>query len=100
MPVPYATLNATTMLEVFAYANTVTGTWFWSMILASIFIITFGVLKVRNTMTDTLVASSWLSAILGMMLFVLSLISYQTLLIFLVLALGSAINLIMKKRNR
>jgi len=82
----YAAPNATDIVGVLEYANTVTGHWFWTLIIIAVFVMSFGVLIARNDAKKSFAAASFFSTIFSMILFVLDLIQMNVMVITLLMS--------------
>lgn len=71
---PYATPNMTSHIDMFTYANDVTGGLFWSMILGAIFVVAFGTLQRTNGTSKAFAASTFFTGLIASIMFVLTLI--------------------------
>jgi len=88
MPAPFPMPNATNITGIATYANTVTGGWFWSLILVAIFMVTFLVQK--NYPTErAFVSSSFLTFLSAIFMFILGLIADQIFVIAFVIMIAS-----------
>jgi hypothetical protein len=94
---PYPNPNATDITGVLTYANTVTGGWFWVLIIISLFIMSFGVLIAYNDAKKSFAASSFLTTIFSMTLFILDLIQMNVLVITLLMSFAGLMLMLFNK---
>lgn len=96
---PYPAPNATNLVELFSYANTVTGGVFWNLILMGIFVVVYIALSsVKQSRTsNNFAGASFLTAVVALFMFVLGFILVLPLLISIVLAIASFILLVFSK---
>lgn len=93
----YANPNATDITGILTYANTVTGGWFWTLIVISVFVMSFGVLIARNDAKKSFAAASFLSTILSMILFVLDLIQMNIMVITILMSFAGLMLMLFNK---
>lgn len=89
--------NMTTPVDLFIYANTVTGGMFWTLILFATFIISFGTLRSTYSNQISFATTSFFTGILAIFLFILELISPEVMVINMVLAISGVILLLFSK---
>jgi len=89
--------NASNLVELFGYPNTVTGGVFWQLILLAIFIVTYLSLSSKAKSQQSFAASGFLTGIVGSFMFVLGWIQVLPLLISLVVAIAGFIMLLFSK---
>lgn len=89
--------NFTTPTEWVIYASTVTGGWFWTLILIAIFIVSFGSLSGFTTTERSFATSSFFTGILAAFLYVLGAIAPLHATIFIAITIIGFIMLLFKK---
>ena len=94
---PFVEPNATNMVELFSYANTVTDNIFWQLILLAVFIVSYLALSSRSPSQKAFAGSGFLTGITGSFMFVLGFIQVFPLLLSLVVAIGSFVLLLFSK---
>lgn len=94
----FPTPNAMGIIDILVYVNTVTGGWFWSLTLFSIFIILLFSLKMYPIHT-AFSASSFVIFLLGVLFWLIGLISDKIFMITVIMMLGSALLLFLKERS-
>jgi len=94
---PYAAPNATDIMGVLNYANTVTGHWFWTLIIMSLFVMSFGVLIARNDAKKSFAAASFFSTIFSMILFVMDLIEMNVMALTLLMSFAGLMLMLFNK---
>lgn len=94
----YAIVNATSAVDIAIYASTVTGGLFWPLILMAIWIVSFGTFIGFSTPERSLVGASWLTAILGAILYAMQAMDGLYAVIFIGLALATFVMLLFSKQ--
>ncbi len=94
---PYAAPNATDMIGILEYTNTVTGGWFWTLIVISVFVMSFGVLISRNDSKKSFAAASFFSTIFSMILFVMDLIQMNVMVITILMSFAGIMLMLFNK---
>jgi len=96
---PFAAPNATDLVELFQYPNTVTGGMFWNLILLAIFIVVYlGLSAPKNAKTsNSFAGSGFLTGIIASFMFILGFIEVMPLLISIVVAIASFVLLLFSK---
>ena len=93
----YAAPNATDIVGILTYSNTVTGGWFWALIVIALFVMSFGVLIARNDAKKAFAAASFFSSIFSMILFVLDLVQTNVLVISLLMSFAGLMLMLFSK---
>lgn len=98
MPYPYPSPNASDMAGIFAYANTVSDGVFWPLMLGIIYVIVFITLSLRSRTSDALAASGFFTGIVGVLMFVLTLVNEVVLIVSIMLAIAGFVMLLFTER--
>jgi hypothetical protein len=92
--------NFTTPYEWVAYASTVTGGWFWNLILVAIWVVAFGSLSGSTTTERAFATSSFFTGILASFLYVMGGIDALPTVIAIALAIVGFIMLLFVKGEK
>ena len=90
----FAAVNASSMGDVFVYANTVTGGLFWTGFLFMVWLLGLLILSNRSGFKNAFAATSFFSTILGGIMYVIGaqpLVDTPILMIFIAFTVGSII---------
>jgi len=90
--------NFTTPAEWVVYVSTVTGGWFWSLILVAIWVMSFGSLSGYTTVERSFAATSFFTGVLAAFLYVLEAIDTLPTTIAIALAIVGFIMLLFTKK--
>ena len=87
--------NTTNVVDMIGVANDITGGWYIGLVFISIFIILF--MSMKNYQTDTvLIVSSFVTSLIGLILWSLNWIGMQWLWMSVVILVGSIIVKVMR----
>ena len=86
--------------DMIVYASTVTGGWFWLLVLASIWIVSFGGMLYFTTTERALSSSSFFVGILSSMLYVMGALDGALAVIFIALTLGTFLVMLFTNKGR
>ena len=89
--------NFTTPGEWMIYASTVTGDWFWTLILVAVWIISFGALSGYTTTERAFAATSFFTGILSAFIWVTGAMDTLKVVIFMGLAIVGFIMLLFSR---
>jgi len=89
--------NSDTLFEIAQYSNSSTSGVLFNGFLI-VFVIVMFLAFYKKDATNAFLASSWIGAILGVLLYTAGLVSLITILILLILAAGSAVFVYMSKQ--
>lgn len=94
---PFTMPNATNPVEVFSYANSVTGFMFWQLMLLAVFLVSYMALISKNSSSKSLGASGFLTGLVAAFMYMIGLIQETPLVIALVVAIGGFVLLLFSK---
>ena len=87
-------VNFTLPTETLVYANTVTGGWFWTLILLTVYIVVYTSLSYSTHTMKAFTAASFFGGMLSVFLYVMNLIQELALIISLILAIATFVMLL------
>ena len=92
-------LNVTTPMDLLVNVNTVTNGMFWPFMLIATFGIIIGTLKINNTWEESFASSTFLVGILGILLGIMSLITFYETIICIIMAFIGTVTLLWKRHQ-
>ena len=94
---PFISPNVTDIPSLFQYANVPTFGWFWPLMLLTIYIIVYVTLSTRTYSKNAFASTGFFVGVLGILMFVLGLISELPMIIALVGAIAGFISMMFQE---
>jgi uncharacterized membrane protein YhaH (DUF805 family) len=95
----YPTLNGSELIDLFRHGNSVTGGYFWIVILAMTYFVLFVTLMRIRPLRDSFAVTSWITGIFAMLLWALQLIGGNIMMVFALLMIVGLIAIWMRGEN-
>lgn len=89
----YTVPNATNITAFAEYPNTVTGGWFWNLIVLAVFFITFSSLKTTSPTLKAFAGATFVTAVPTFFLSIMGLVWFQTVTAMIIMGVFSILAL-------